>query len=193
MNWKDQNRSSFLHTKSNLDQMVNHAFIDGNVAVIPCHAAGYEDLISTYSTKGYETLNPAFQAFLLDIVRFIPGEYPVVLEITGHDFTPEEQTTITETLRTDMLYSLGQAEEEIREAHGNFMKMVIGTVLMGIFLTLVKFVIHIAEEFFYIVFWFFADTLVRYLLHDRSILNYNKMLAGRLASMTVRFKGKEQD
>ena len=185
--WQTRNRDSFLNTRSNLDQLVEHAFIDGNQAVIPCRAESYQELISAYSAKGYETLNPAFQAYLMDISRYIPDEYPIVLEIRGKAFTESEQETIRNTIRTDMMYALGEVEAENDMAFRNFLVMMAGALGMGVFLTLAKFVIHIAEEFFYIIFWFFADTLVRYLLQDRRTKKYNRLLAGRMARMSVRF------
>lgn len=188
--WQYENRSSFRRKKAHLDQMVKHTFIEGNQAIIPCHAQQYTDVISAYSVKGKETLNPAFQAYILDIIRFIPDEYSVVLEIVGGPFTEEEQASIRETLQVDMLYNLGEAEEQERAAFRNFLLMLAGCVGMGVFLSVVNFVIDIAKEFFYIVFWFFADTLVRYLLQERSAKRYNKLLAGRLASMTVRFRAE---
>lgn len=191
MKWQRRNRNMFLSKKSNLDQMVKHTFIENNRAIIPCRVNSYSDIISPYSEKHYETLNTAFQDYLMDTVSFIPDEYPVVLQIRGGNFDAEERNAINQTIRTEMLYYLGETETVSREAFRNFLLMVAGAVGMGIFLTVMKFVVAIAEEFFYIVFWFFADTLVRYLLHDRSLLSYNRLLAGRLASMTVEFVDEE--
>lgn len=187
MNWKMKNRNTFLRKKAHLDQLVRHTFLEGDQAIIPCRVQSYSDIISPYSVKGCETLNPDFQAYILDIIRFIPEEYGIVLEIVGPGFTDEQQESITTTVRTDMLYALGEAEEEERAAFRNFLLMIAGCVGMGVFLTFVHFVIDIAQEFFYIVFWFFADTLVRYLLQERSGKRYNRLLAGRLASMSLRF------
>lgn len=91
-----------------------------------------------------------------------------------------------------MLYTLGEAEEQERTAFRNFLLMIAGSVGMGIFLTFTHFVIDIAKEFFYIVFWFFADTLVRYLLQERSGKRYDRLLAGRLASMSLRFRNENE-
>lgn len=187
-NWQTQNRRFFRNKRSHLDQLVQRTFIDDNQAIIPCHAGKYEDIISPYSVKGMETLNPDFQAYLLDIVRYIPDEYPIVLEIENDSFTDEEKATIESTVKTDMLYALGESEADEHTAFRNFLLMLGGVVGMGIFLTVVNFVLDIAKEFFYIVFWFFADTLVRYVLQDRSAKRYSRMLSGRLASMSVRFK-----
>lgn len=91
-----------------------------------------------------------------------------------------------------MLYALGEAEEQERAAFKNFLLMIAGSVGMGVFLTFMNFVIDIAKAFSYIVFLFFADTLVRYLLQERSVKRYNRMLAGRLASTSLRFRSEER-
>lgn len=192
MNWKMKNRNAFLCKKSHLDQMIRHTFLEGSQAIIPCRAQSYSDIISPYSVKGYETLNPDFQAYILDIIRFIPDEYGIVLEIADPGFTKEQQERITTTVRTDMIYALGEAEEQERAAFRNFLLMMIGCVGMGVFLTFAHFVIAIANEFSYIVFWFFADTLVRYLLQERSGKRYSRLLAGRLASMSLRFVSAQE-
>ncbi|MCQ2453955.1 MAG: hypothetical protein MJ136_05295 [Clostridia bacterium] len=191
MNWKSQNRSAFLHKKANLDQMVRHTFLEGDQAIIPCRVRDYSDIISPYSVEGCETLNPDFQAYILDIIRFIPDEYGIVLEIDGPEFSQEQQESIVSTVKTDMLYDLGEAEEQENAAFRNFLWMIAGCVGMGVFLTFAHFVLDIAHEFFYIVFWFFADTLVRYLLQERSDKRYSRLLAGRLASMSLRFGKKD--
>lgn len=192
MNWKMKNRNAFLRKKSHLDQMIRHTFLEGDQAIIPCHVQSYSDIISPYSVKGYETLNPDFQTYILDIIQFIPDEYSIVLEIVGSDFTKEQQERITTTVRTDMIYALGEAEEQERAAFKNFLLMIIGCVGMGVFLSFAHFVIDIANEFSYIVFWFFADTLVRYLLQERSGKRYSRLLAGRLASMSLRFVSEQE-
>lgn len=172
--------------------MVQHTFLEGDQAIIPCQARSYSDIISPYSVAGCETLNPDFQAYILDIIRFIPDEYGIVLEIVDPGFTKEQQERIAATVRTDMLYALGEAEEQERTAFKNFMMMIVGCVIMGVFLTFARFAFDIAHEFFYIVFWFFADTLVRYLMQERSGKRYNRLLAGRLASMSLRFRSKQE-
>lgn len=187
MNWQTKNRNAFLRKKANLDQLVRHTFLEGDQAVIPCRARAYSDIISPYSVEGCETLNPDFQAYILDIIRFIPDEYGITLQIDGPGFTAEQQERIRATIQTDMLYALGEAEEQERAAFRSFLFMIAGCIGMGLFLTFAHFALDIAHEFFYIVFWFFADTLVRYLLQERSGKRYNRLLAGRLASMGLRF------
>ena len=50
----------FESRKGHLDYRLNRDYIRNGVATIPCRISDYSDVISTYSVKGYETLNPEF-------------------------------------------------------------------------------------------------------------------------------------
>ena len=71
--------------------------------------------------------------------------------------------------------------------------MVIGTVISGILLALIgKYLEDIPEEFFYVVFWLFADSLVRYIFIERGDYRDKRIGAGRIASMKVEFVEDEE-
>jgi hypothetical protein len=67
--------------------------------------------------------------------------------------------------------------------------MAVGTIGSGILLALIKNVINddIPLEFFYVLFWLFADAFVRYLFIENDDYKNEKIRAGRLASMKVEF------
>ena len=50
----------FESRKGHLDYRVKRDYIRNGIATIPCRVTDYSDVISTYSVKGYETLNPEF-------------------------------------------------------------------------------------------------------------------------------------
>ena len=50
----------------------------------------------------------------------------------------------------------------------------------------------IPEEFFYVVFWLFADSLVRYIFIERGDYRDKRIGAGRIASMKVEFVEDEE-
>ena len=67
--------------------------------------------------------------------------------------------------------------------------MAVGTIGSGILLALIKKLItdDIPLEFFYVIFWLFADAFVRYLFIEHSDYKNEKIRAGRIASMKVIF------
>ncbi len=167
MNWeKYHKREEYLYKKSYLGHRLEKDVMEDGIAYIPCRVDGIGDIISKFSIKGCESLDGEFVDYLLDFVDCIPEEYPVVLEIHGPKFTDEEKKLITEIIESDTDYMLGKTEAQNRHHRKVFWWMVVGTVGSGILLALIRELIidDIPLEFFYVIFWLFADAFVRYLL-----------------------------
>ena len=70
----------------------------------------------------------------------------------------------------------------------------IGTVISGILLALIgKYLGDIPQEFFYVLFWLFADSLVRYIFIERGDYRNQRIGAGRIASIKVEFVEDEDN
>ena len=178
----------FYKKKSALQQRLQMDFIRDGIAYLPCKVSGVDDILSKFSTPGIESLDSEFTDALMNTVDCIPQEYPLVLEIHGPHFTEEEKRMITEAVISDADYMLGKTEAQNRHHRKVFWSMVAGTVGSGILLGVVKiFVDEIALEFFYVLFWLFADALVRYLFIEHGDYKNDKIRAGRIASMKVEF------
>ncbi len=64
----------------------------------------------------------------------------------------------------------------------------IGTVISGILLALIgKYLGDIPQEFFYVLFWLFADAFVRYIFIESVDYRGKRIGAGRIASIKVEF------
>ena len=178
----------FYKKKSDLQQRLQKDLIRDGIAYLPCKVSGVDDILSKFSTPGIESLDSEFTDALMKTVDCIPQEYPLVLEIHGPHFTEEEKRMITEAVISDADYMLGKTEAQNRHHRKVFWSMVAGTVGSGILLGVVKiFVDEIALEFFYVLFWLFADALVRYLFIEHGDYKNDKIRAGRIASMKVEF------
>lgn len=81
------------------------------VAVIPCRISEYSDVISKYSVKGCETLNPEFVDYIREVADFTPDKYPLVLNIVGDCLTQEEKETVERVILDDFAYDLGIVEK----------------------------------------------------------------------------------
>ena len=46
--------------RGHLDYRIKRDYVRNGIATIPCRISGYNDVINTYSVKGYETLNTDF-------------------------------------------------------------------------------------------------------------------------------------
>ena len=190
MNWKNNNKKEeFYYKKSYLERRLQKDVMEDGIAYIPCRVEEIGDIISRFSIKDCESLDGEFVDYLLDFVDCIPEEYPVVLEIHGPKFTDEEKKLITEIIESDTDYMLGKTEAQNRHHRKVFWWMVVGTVGSGILLALIRELIidDIPLEFFYVIFWLFADAFVRYLFIENSDYKNDKIRAGRIASMKVEF------
>ena len=177
----------FKKKKSFLDRRLKKDFIDNGIATIPCQVEEYNDVISRYSVRGYETLNSEFEEYVKNTVDVIPSEYPVVLNITGCSFSSEQEQTIRETITEDFAYDLGLLEEELRRHVFIFSAMLLALILACAALRYVSIMPDITYELYFVVFWYAADTVVDYLFVGGRDMRNNRIRAGRLACVKVVF------
>ncbi len=185
---EQDNKKQFLYKKSYLKRRLQHDVMENGIAYIPCKVSGMEDIISKFSVKGCESLDSEFMSYIIDFIEFVPLEYPVTLEISGAQFSDAEKKIITDTIAGDMDYNLGRTEEAHLTKKKRFWAMTIGTILVGILLPIAKQVLpSFPLEFYYVLFWLFADAWVRYQFIEKSDYKTEKIQAGRLASLNVEF------
>jgi len=185
---KKDKREEFYNKRSQLESRLKKDLIRDGIAYLTCKVRGIDDILSKFSTESFMAVDAEFTDALLNTVDCIPQEYPLVLEIHGPKFSQEEKELITETIISDADYMLGKTEAEYRHHRKVFWGMVAGTVGSGILLGAIKhFVDEIPLEFFYVLFWLFADALVRYLFIEHGDYKNEKIRAGRIASMKVEF------
>ena len=186
---KNNKLEDYYKKQSSLKHRLEKDVIRDGIAYLACKVDGVDDILSKFRVKGLEAgLNSEFIDALLSFVDCIPQEYPLVLEIHGPRFTEEEKEMIKEAVISDADYLLGKTEAENRHHSRVFWWMVAGTLGSGILLALIKeFVDEVPLEFFYVLFWLFADALVRYLFIEFGDYKNEKIRAGRIASIKVEF------
>ncbi|MDO5445571.1 MAG: hypothetical protein Q4F31_08125 [Eubacteriales bacterium] len=186
MNTRKLNRL-FFKKKSFIEKRLKNDFVDNGIASIPCKVSQYEDIISSYSVRGYETLNPEFESYVKDTVDVIPAKYPIVLNIIGGNFSSEQEETIRDTIVEDFAYDLGMKENELKHHIGIFFFMMFGIVISALFLYMFDWLPDFPKELFFVIFWYMADTVVDYLFIGGHDLRKERILAGRLACIKVVF------
>ena len=177
----------FESRKSHIDSRIRRDYIDNGIATIHCCISNYNDIISTYSAKGQESLNFDFIDYLEDSAEPIPDEYPLVLNIIGNCLSDEEKKIITQVIRDDFSYKLGIVEKEHEREFKMFLFMLIGTFVAGVLLWHTHFLDEVPREIFIVLFWFFGDRMFESLFITGRELRTEKRLAGRLASIKVIF------
>ncbi len=190
---KKNNRKKFLYKKSYLDRRLNQDVMENGIAYIPCRVLGIDDIISRFSVEGCESVDSEFMNFITEFVDYVPPEYPVVLEIEGAKFSLAEKKIITDTILSEAAYQHGKMEEMIAYKRKIFWSMMIGTVVSGVLLGIAKkFISDVPLELFYVIFWLFADAIVRYLFIEYPDFKELKIHTGRLASMKIEFKEENE-
>lgn len=177
----------FESRKGHLDYRLKRDYVRNGIATIPCRVSDYSDVISTYSVKGCETLNPEFDEYLKSTAELMPPECPLVLNIIGNCLSREEQKTVEETIRDDLAYDLGIVEKKEKRHTQTFFLMLAGMLLSGGLLWFTKALADEPRELLYILFWFAGETLCDYLFLTGYELRCERRLAGRLASIKIVF------
>ena len=190
----NRNEKKFLNKTSLLERRLKNEVLEDGIAYIPCRVESIEDIIGQYSIEGCESLNSEFSGYINDFIDCIPTKYPIVLEIYGPKFTEEEKKLIAETIVADGDYELGRTIQENRHHWKVFLGMMIGTIVTSAVLMLIgKYLDGIPHEFFYVIFYLFADAFVRYIFIERWDDQDAKISAGRIASMKVEFVEDEEN
>ena len=190
---KLKNRRLFLKRDAKLAKRLREDYIDNGIASLPCRVTGMDEIISHFSVPGFETLSPELSDYIESSAAYIPPEYPIVLEISGCRFSEEEQSIIRSTIREDYTYKLGAVQWENRKQLMVALLMIVGMLVTGFLTFGVKGITDTAIEIIYIFFWFFADIVACYFCLDGFENRKKRLLAGRLADMTVYFSEEYDD
>ena len=183
----------FESRKGHLDYRIKRDYVRNRIASVPCRVSDYSDVISTYSVKNYETLNPEFVDYIKETAELTPSEYPLVLNIIGDCLSQEEKKTIEATILDDFAYDLGVVEKEEKRHTKVFCLMMIGLLLTGVLLWLTRSMADEPREIIYLLFWFMGETLCDYLFLTGYDLRRERQQAGRLASIKVIFSDSYED
>ena len=190
-------RRNILHLfetrRGHLEYRANRDYVRNGIASIPCRISDCSDVMSPYSVKGYETLNPEFVDYIKSAADVTPPEYPLVLNIIGNCLSPEEKQTVETIIGDDFSYDLGMVEKEERRHTRTFYLMFLGLILSGILLWLTHALAEEPRELFFILFWFMGETLCDYVFLTGYELRRERRLAGRLASIRVVFSETYKD
>lgn len=183
----------FESRKGNLDHRLKQDYVRNGIVTLPCQISDYNDVISTYSVKGYEELNTEFSDYIKTAAEYAPPECPLVLNIIGDCLSQDEKKTITETIQETFAYELGAVEKEENRHTKVFILMMVGLILTVILLYLTRTLDDEPRELIFIMFYFTGETLCDYILLTGHDLRRDRRMAGRLASIKVVFSDKYEE
>ena len=183
----------FETRRGNLDHHLKRDYVRNGIVTLPYIISDYNEVISTYSVKGYEALNMAFSDHLKTEVEFAPPEYPIVLNIIGDCLSQTDKKIITDTIQDTFVYEFGMLEKEEKRHTKVFILLIVGLILSGILLYFTHDVIDELRELFFVLFWFMGYTLCDYIFLTGHDIRHNRIMAGRLASIKVVFLKNYED
>lgn len=187
-------KNIFKKSKINYKNTLNSLMLEHDVAHIACKVDGLDKIINPYSVDGYEILNPAFEGFLLSFLDIIPEKAPIFLEITGAEFDSSEQKKITDTIRRSFKVDYAHT---FRTQWLGIIKIlwfaVFFTVFFGILLISKQWSGGPITEFFYLMFWFFGDRFIDYMLLEQREYKKSRARMAQLYSMELAFSDSYND
>lgn len=195
MKYKNENRKHIKKFKSaNFDyaKYVREFFVEDGKAYVSVKVDSIDDIISEYSIKDYEWLNSDFVSYIEENAYYIPVHYPIVIEIFGYEFTESEKIMITKVIKDYFGLKLG---ERIIELKMNKRKA-ITLLLFGLVTLVISFVlssfnqISMLFELVLIIAWFSIWEFVDYGWLEGQQMKKDKLEAGQLASVEVKFSSK---
>ena len=185
-----KNLRSFRKAKFNYAKFVKKYYIEKGTAYISAKVDSIDDIVSKYSTKDYEWINPDFAHYLEECAYYIPIEENITIEICNGNFTEEEKKIIQRVIKDYFGLKLGDKFLDIAtNRQRSIILLVFGILCMGMFAVLRKFSIittaisEIILLFFWYFLWEFADMA---LIHG-SELQAERIEAGQLSTAKIIF------
>ncbi len=152
------------------------------------HASGLNDIIHSYSVPGYEYLTGSFVEFLDRFRPVIPHKAPIVLEITGTEFSDAQKDTIDKAVWMHYGLYLSEADLNLKKKKTRLALFLILMLLSSCFLFLVaNFSNEVVINYGYILFWFFAYRVFTYLILDCLPIYKEYLWYRHLASLKLVF------
>lgn len=176
-----------------LNNAIEKSYIDDGIGCLAVKIDDYDDVISRYSGKGFECLNPEFYHYINRNIQYIPSDLPILLQIYGTKLTPTEQEKIIETIREHYSFKLG----EVIEANKARTKRICVFAVMGLIFLILSILTEESYEaistFLNLVFCFYGSAVIAFTVNDITGSKEKRIRAGQLANMYIIVDEKYND
>ena len=184
-----KNLQRFKSAKFNYAKFVKQYYIEKKEAYVSAKVKSIDDIISKYSTKGYEWINPDFAHYIEESAYYIPIEESVTIEICGGNFSDEEKELVKRVIKDYFGLKLGDKFLDLDEnKHKSLILLIFGIISLGVFAILSRFsIISTLTEVILLLFWFFLWEYADLALLERSDLQVARIEAGQLSTAKIVF------
>lgn len=184
-----KNLKKFKKAKFNYAKFVKKYYIEKGEAYISAKVNSIDDIISKYSTKDYEWINPEFASYIEESAYYIPLEESITIEICGGNFSEEEKDMIKRVIKDYFGLKLGDKFLDLDiNKHKSFILFLFGITSLGVFAILSNFsIITAVNELLLLLFWFFLWEYADLDWLTRSNLRLEQIEAGQLSTAKIVF------
>lgn len=184
-----KNLKKFKKAKFNYAKFVKKYYIEKGEAYIYAKVNSIDDIISKYSTKDYEWINPEFASYIEESAYYIPLEESITIEICGGNFSEEEKDMIKRVIKDYFGLKLGDKFLDLDiNKHKSFILFLFGIISLGVFAILSNFsIITAVNELFLLLFWFFLWEYADLGWLARGNLRLEQIEAGQLSTAKIVF------
>lgn len=138
--------------------------------------------------RGREGISPELAGYLRQAEAFFSPKCRITFTVRGKEFTQEEQAEIRKTLRNQYSCRMAAGETErrvnLRRIHIFLLMVILSAVLIAVF---GKRVDVAQKEFILVLFWFFADYLLEFILISHNDIRRRIKMLENCMQMKVRF------
>lgn len=184
-----KNLKKFKKAKFNYAKFVKKYYIEKGEAYISAKVNSIDDIISKYSTKDYEWINPEFASYIEESAYYIPLEESITIEICGGNFSEEEKDMIKRVIKDYFVLKLGDKFLDLDiNKHKSFILFLFGIISLGVFAILSNFsIITAVNELLLLLFWFFLWEYADLGWLTRGNLRLEQIEAGQLSTAKIVF------
>ena len=184
-----KNLKKFKKAKFNYAKFVKKYYIEKGEAYISAKVNSIDDIISKYSTKDYEWINPEFASYIEESAYYIPLEESITIEICGGNFSEEEKDMIKRVIKDYFGLKLGDKFLDLDiNKHKSFILFLFGITSLGVFAILSNFsIITAVNELLLLLFWFFLWEYADLGWLTRGNLRLEQIEAGQLSTAKIVF------
>ena len=184
-----KNLKKFKKAKFNYAKFVKKYYIEKGEAYISAKVNSIDDIISKYSTKDYEWINPEFASYIEESAYYIPLEESITIEICGGNFSEEEKDMIKRVIKDYFGLKLGDKFLDLDiNKHKSFILFLFGIISLGVFAILNNFsIITAVNELLLLLFWFFLWEYADLGWLTRGNLRLEQIEAGQLSTAKIVF------
>lgn len=177
------------------DDMIKNSSFVKNILMeetymdLGCRIENVEEALIPSGAQDIEILSSELADYLMSVLPFIKKESVTKLTIECDEISKKDQKRIEKALRNYLAFTIFDKEAEGKFNKGISIFFAICTVLSTLILYLWGKGVNLAvHEFILVLFWFFVDYLLDFVILSRMDIKAKKKTLEKLANMEIQFK-----